>query len=84
MMSHVPASEIVAICIRSVDTEDKLNCPLCGQWSAWLSDLDDESGIWRAREAAALRMRRLGVALYFAADIDGYAQEFQQVLALPL
>jgi hypothetical protein len=83
-MPHVPTSEIVDIRIRNVDNDRKLNCPLCGQKSAWFNDADDESGVWAARDAAELRMRRLGLALYFATDIAGYAQEFKQVLALPL
>ena len=83
-MPHVPTSETVDIRIRNVDINRKLNCPLCGQKSAWFNDAEDESGVWAARDAAELRMRRLGRALYFAADVSGYAQEFQQVLALPL
>lgn len=83
-MPHVPTSVTVNTCIRNVDIDRKLNCPVCGQKSAWFNDADDESGVWAARVAAELRMRRLGRALYFAADIAGYSEEFKQVLALPL
>lgn len=83
-MPHVTTSEIADTCIRNVDKDRKLNCPLCGRKSAWFNDADDESGVWARRAAAELRMRRLGLALYFAADIAGYAEELKQVLALPL
>lgn len=83
-MRHVPVSKIVTAGIRSVDIERKIKCPLCGHKSAWFNDADDESGVWARRVAAELRMRQLAVFLYFAANAETYAQEFQQVLALPL
>ena len=83
-MPHVTASIIVNPRLQYVDIDRKIKCPLCGQKSAWFHDVEDESGVWAAREVTALRMRRLAVNLYFATNAEAYMQEFQEVLALPL
>jgi hypothetical protein len=83
-MPHVPTSETIDTCIRSVDMERKIKCPLCGQKSAWFNDAEDESGVWAAKEAAASRMRRLALVFYFESNTEAYAKEFEQILALPL
>jgi len=85
-MLHVPDSEIglSAECLQSVSMRRKIKCPLCGQKSLWLSEVDDAGSGWDRQPQADLRMHALAVALYLDANPEAYAHEFEQVLALPL
>ena len=85
-MPHGPISEILLTgdSLRKVSEKRKLKCPLCGQESYWLNETTDgeEEPAWAVR--SRLRMRALALVLTFSADAEGYADEFEKVLALPL
>ena len=70
------------MCLRSVDTEIKLKYLLgSGAPLQFFSEGGDLlSG--RLETPIELRMRRLAVVFYFAADIEAYVDELQQVLSL--
>jgi len=85
-MLQVPNSEIglSAECLQSVSIGRKIKCPLCGQKSSWLSEIEDAGSGWDRQPQADLRMRALALVLYLDPNPEAYAHEFEQVLALPL